>query len=190
MIGPAECPPLPSVSEVQFTHIPDFAGYAASDDGNIWSCWSTNGRPGRTWKHLKSSLQVGGYRIVSLQRHGKKHTRKIATLIVLAFVGPRDKDQQVCHADGTRTNDALTNLRYGTRSDNMQDMMRHGSHAYISGYWRPFRKLSDDDIITIRDLECFCAAKEVALIYSVTVGYIYNIWNFVSRATSAKGKKR
>jgi hypothetical protein len=43
----------------------------------------------------------------------------VHSLIALAFLGKRPQGYDVMHIDGTRTNNKLNNLKYGTRSENM-----------------------------------------------------------------------
>ena len=50
-------------------------------------------------------------------------------LVMFAFVGPCPPGQEVRHLDGDKLNPSLDNLVYGTRSENMRDMVRHGAHA-------------------------------------------------------------
>lgn len=46
-------------------------------------------------------------------------------LVLLAFDGPKPDGMETRHLDGVKTNNALSNLRYGTSSENSQDAMRH-----------------------------------------------------------------
>lgn len=66
-----------------------------------------------------------GYFCVSLAGH----TRSVHQLVLEAFVGPYpSKTHEVCHNNGDKTDNRLENLRYGTRSENTLDMVRHGMH--------------------------------------------------------------
>jgi hypothetical protein len=73
---------------------------------------------------LRPQLHPGGYLHV---RVGKR-TRLISHLVLEAFVGPRPVEQEACHGDGDRQNNALTNLRWGTHVDNCADRVAHGTH--------------------------------------------------------------
>jgi hypothetical protein len=44
-----------------------------------------------------------------------------------AHVGPRPDGMQVCHNNGLRTDNRLSNLRYDTASGNMRDRILHGT---------------------------------------------------------------
>lgn len=49
-------------------------------------------------------------------------------MVLNAFVGPPPPGFEGCHKDGDRANNALSNLYWGTRSDNQRDRVRHGRH--------------------------------------------------------------
>jgi hypothetical protein len=53
-------------------------------------------------------------------------------LVAFAFIGEPEPEQEVCHRDGNPLHNNLSNLRWGTRSDNMQDRVRHGNHPNAS----------------------------------------------------------
>lgn len=53
--------------------------------------------------------------------------RKVHTLVVEAFLGPRPPGMEVCHADGSRDNNHISNLRYDTRAGNAADALKHGT---------------------------------------------------------------
>ena len=110
--------------------IPGFDGYDVSDLGRVRSYRAREkGRGGATWhvadepqRILSPGADGGGYLLVTLAGPGgKQMTRNIAPLVLLAFVGPRPKDQDVCHTDGNKLNNRLDNLRYDTRAGNAAD---------------------------------------------------------------------
>lgn len=51
---------------------------------------------------------------------GKGNSRQVHALVLLAFVGPYPAGCEILHLDGNPTNNTLTNLRYGTRSENLR----------------------------------------------------------------------
>lgn len=64
-------------------------------------------------------------------------------LIARTFLGPVPDGCEVCHNDGDPLNNSVSNLRYGTRSENIKDVVLQG------GRWR---KLSAEDVREIREL--------------------------------------
>jgi hypothetical protein len=78
----------------------------------------------RKGRVLKPAIGSHGYFTVML---GRKNCRTIHSLVANAFIGPCPDGHEVLHADGTRTNNCVNNLRYGTRSENMLDAVKHGT---------------------------------------------------------------
>jgi len=62
-------------------------------------------------------------------RLGEARTQTVLVqyLVLEAFVGPRPKGMYCCHKDGSKTNNALDNLRWGTPQSNCDDAGRHGT---------------------------------------------------------------
>ncbi len=50
---------------------------------------------------------------------------KVHWVVMLAFVGPCPKGLIVCHNDGDKTNNRLSNLRYDTQRSNALDRTKH-----------------------------------------------------------------
>jgi hypothetical protein len=110
--------------------IPGYEGrYDVSDQGRVrsWLGW------GKPVPHVlacdRSSL---GYVRVTLHLSGRQSTITVHRLVMQAFVGPPPEGLEVRHLDGDRTNNRLSNLRYGTASENMQDRIRHGNNQSLN----------------------------------------------------------
>lgn len=111
--------------------MPGYEGcYEVSDQGRVRSLRNTRGRPAPP-RLLKPS-PICGYPTVSLSVSRVIKKRAVHALVAEAFIGPRREGQQTRHRDGDRSNPRLTNLCYGSQSDNMQDAVRHGTHANAS----------------------------------------------------------
>ncbi len=65
-----------------------------------------------------------GYYTVSL---GRNNSRTLHSLVAEAFIGPKPDKCEVLHNDGSRTNNCVENLRYGTRSENIFDAVKQGT---------------------------------------------------------------
>ena len=119
--------------------IPGFPDYEISIDGDIRSYRRS---PNHDWPTmLQPRLNPSGYRIVSLRNaNGKFITKKVSTLVLFAFEGPRPRGMYVCHNDDVRTNDALSNLRYDTPAANILDARMRGKMS----------ELTPQDIVDIR----------------------------------------
>lgn len=100
--------------------VPGYEGlYEVSDQGRVRSfARSVSGRL------LKPGKASNGYFTVCL---GRGKSRTLHSLVAEAFIGPKPIGQEVLHEDGTRTNNCVSNLRYGTRADNIRDAVKQGT---------------------------------------------------------------
>ena len=100
--------------------IPGYEGiYKVSTLGNVISY--VRNKEGMLLKPGKGSH---GYYTVSL---GRNNSKTLHSIVALTFLGKRPDGMEVLHIDGTRTNNEVTNLRYGTRADNILDAIKNGS---------------------------------------------------------------
>lgn len=113
---------FPVIEGVRFASIPGFPGYAASDDGHIWSCKN------RGWRKLKPAISSQTqYYAVTLRANGRSFRNYIHRLVLTTFVRPPEAKEEGCHGNRNRFDNRLENLRWGTRKDNAQDAIRHGT---------------------------------------------------------------
>ena len=143
--------------------IPGYEGeYQASTLGRIKSLerkiQSRNWYTGKPFFHTvpERILKPGrfcktGHLSVILRR--KTNGKPVHQLVMRTFVGEPPEGMEVLHKNGDPTDNRLSNLRYGTRTDNILDVYRQG------GRWR---KLSTDDVEAIR-FGLFCGMRGVDL---------------------------
>lgn len=152
-----------------FTALPDLPGevwrdvvglgghYSVSNIGRVRSNARTkirsNGSPIPTPTRIIKARDHNGYSMVSMTRADGVCLHKfVHRLVMAAFVGPIPDGMEVCHGDGTRSNNRLHNLRYGTRSDNVQDALKHGTHRShgLKGEQAHGAILVEADVLVIR----------------------------------------
>jgi hypothetical protein len=63
--------------------------------------------------------------------NGRLIRPKIGHLVANAFIGPNPGKLDLCHGDGNKQNNRVENLRWGTRSENTQDALRHGTFHIV-----------------------------------------------------------
>ena len=102
--------------------------YEVSDCGRVRSLdrISHGARAGRVLTpHIGAN---NGYLYVTLYRTPERRRAYVHTLVLESFVGQRPEGMEACHNDGDRTNPRLDNLRWGTHSDNINDVVTHRRH--------------------------------------------------------------
>jgi hypothetical protein len=109
---------------MKWAPIPGFPGYEISDRGDLRSC-----RQGRT-RLLRPFTTPDGYLRIKLQAtDGRRVGELVHGLVLAAFVAerPAGADVEARHLDGVKTNNTPENLVWGTRRENGQDKVRHGT---------------------------------------------------------------
>ena len=100
--------------------IPGYEGYEASTHGGVRSDRGT----------LSTTLNPEFDREqVTLWNKGQPRTWYVHALVLMAHRGLPVGDQEACHRDGHHRDNRLANLRWGTRSENQREKVRHGSRG-------------------------------------------------------------
>lgn len=98
---------------------------------------------------LKPSPTSGGYLNVTIRRLQRIAQSGVHILVCRAFHGePPAERSDVNHKDLDKTNNRANNLEWMTRSENV--LHSHANDNHPRGEKRPFSKLKDADIPTIR----------------------------------------
>lgn len=131
--------------------IPGHEGYEVSNLGRARSLDriihsagdSTRGPYTRKWRGraLRLSPDASGYQ-------GTYPFGRIHSAVMLAFVGPCPDGLEVRHLDGKKHNNKLSNLIYGTQSQNEADKVRHGTSN--RGERHGMARLTETDVLLIR----------------------------------------
>lgn len=165
--------------------IPGFDGYEVSDRGRVRSLdrlriyervdrysgltiTVTRRHKGRVLRPGRS----GPYLSVVLGREAG--SKNVHILVLNAFVGPCPAGHEGCHWDDIGTNNALMNLRWATRSDNLHDAVRNGGK--LVGERHQGAKLRNSDVPVIRVLlKDKVSSEEIGRRYGVSGGTIRQI---------------
>lgn len=153
-----------------FKVVPSFPRYAVSKNGEVYSLISS--------RQLKPWISKG-YPCVDLWVDEKtKLKRRVHLLVAEAYIGARKRGLVVCHNDGNRKNNNLSNLRFDTQGGNLKDTIKHktsraGSKCY-------FAKLTEKQVVEIRRIGKLGRrgvknsgnVKELSATYKVTGGTI------------------
>lgn len=169
--------------------IPGFEGlYEVSDHGRVRSVdrvhsYDRTCRDGRTvtverthkGRLLRPGTVTSGHQLVVL---GRGNSRLVHALVLTAFVGPRPDGHDSCHIDGDPAHNHLTNLRWGTRSENMQDAIRHGTFRGGNGRVGEAHhkaRLTEDQVREIRSSAANVPSRVLAASYGVSRSAIKSI---------------
>lgn len=159
--------------------IPEWEGlYQASDLGRVRSydkkCPARFGKPVlRRGRILKPVAKGERYLAVTLSNGSNRKQFFVHDLILKTFVGDKPKGYQVCHVNDQKTDNRLTNIRYGTAKDNSDDAIRNGVKP--RGESHGIAKLTNKDVLEIRN--CPTSNKDLALKFGVTESHIWGIRN-------------
>lgn len=118
--------------------IPGWPGYEASSLGRVRS----RGGIKAPFKDPK------GYLKVKLWSHSKPKNMRVSGLVALAFHGPAPAGHVVRHKNGVNDDNRSNNLMYGTRSENEQDKVKHGTA--LLGERHHQSKLTTQQVLAIR----------------------------------------
>jgi hypothetical protein len=141
--------------------------YEVSNAGRVKRIQATpHTKPG-----LRSPFWVNGYRSIYLWKCGRRRRFSVHGLVATAFLGPRPLDAEVNHIDCLKWSNHVINLEYATRQENARHALANGRYDCD----RIDRKLSDADLLVIRELLQHMTPTQVARIYNVTRGLISNI---------------
>lgn len=105
---------------------------AIAPDYEVSNLGRVKSHKGRAPRILRPGVNPLGYHNHTLFEGGRPVYTTAHVLVMAAFVGPRPEGYDVRHLDGDPANNALPNLAYGTRAENMQDKRRHGTNANLN----------------------------------------------------------
>lgn len=164
----------------EWRDVPGYRGYQVSSLGRVRSGWypTSKGRHfnAERQKFLKpNTRKTDGYqKLVLVDSDGAQHTLYLHNVVLLAFVGECPDGMECRHFDGDPSNNRLSNLLYGTRIENAQDRIRHGTST--RGKVHNTTKLT---LVQVAQIKARIASGEsdtsIAKDYPVTRGEIHHI---------------
>lgn len=164
-------------ANVEWRQITGFEGlYDVSSHGEIRSIarvTERNGRPMKIPGGLMKASANKGYRVTSIRKENKTLRCFVHQAVAEAFIGPRPEGQDTRHLDGNSLNNFVTNLAYGTRSQNVADAIR--TKGLKTGTASPNAKLNQEQINCL--LKSNKTANELAREFGMDAGHIRSIRN-------------
>lgn len=152
---------------------PVFNNYGVTKDGRVWS--------GKSKKFLKPNKATKyGHLKVSLYKNNEEFVNLIHRLVLETYVGLCPEEMECRHLNGNPENNELNNLKWGTRSENTKDAVKHGTHAHAQkGEKHHNSKLEEKDVRMIVYMwrTGKFTQREIAKIYKVCFVTIHDIVN-------------
>lgn len=135
--------------KVEYRDIAGFKGYRVGSDGTVWTCRYCRGRLRvykEPWRLVRQDKTKRGYHRVDLTDwNGVTVRRLVHQLVLEAFVGPRPPGLVTCHdPDPNKSNNNLSNLRWGTHLDNTNDRRELNDYNGFN------LKLTSEQVLQIR----------------------------------------
>lgn len=137
-----------------YRQIERMKGYRFGEDGSAWSCWKVGRYPVLTdnWRKLATNRLKEGYPIVRITIDGKPTDHRLHRLILEAFRGPCPVGMEGLHWDDNPLNNCISNLRWGTHLENIQDSKRNGTFRTGSGERHHKAELTEPEVKEVRRL--------------------------------------
>ena len=149
---------------------PNYNLYLISNFGRIQSL--------RTNKILKPFVNKQGYNMVKIYDGGIK-TKSVHKLVMETFLNHFNNKHnmyEVNHMDGNKSNNSLKNLEWMTRSENLKHAKILGLNKRFKGEDNASAKLSNNDIIDIRELNNLgFHYEDLAKSYKISRTHMYEI---------------
>jgi hypothetical protein len=156
-------------TDVILRDVPGYEGlYKVSNLGEVYS----NQRG--SWDRVKNRpCKKSGYRFITLCKDGVRWSTNIHNIVALVWCDNPFGYKEVDHRDGNKSNNHPSNLRWVTRSQNM--------NHYVAS--NPDHKLGRKKILTEGQVKRILKAngripaRDLARKYNVSDQTIYNVWN-------------
>lgn len=149
--------------------------YEISNTGRIWSVPRIDAHNVPRGGHVMVP-QINsrtGYSVVHLRKDGKSKLYKVHSLILEAFEGERPDGKMALHKDGMQRRARLSNLRWGTHAENMQDREKHG--RALKGERNHKATLTEVQVRQIKALIGTKHDRAIAADFGVTISAIQGI---------------
>ena len=149
---------------------PKFVDYEVSTRGRIRRATPAKGTIVGRLK--EPSLGTTGYLVVNIE--GKP--RKVHSMVIETFVGPRPAGSDACHRNGRRTDNRIENLYWGSRTQNMRDARAHGTDPRCDRHGGS--KLTWPQVLQIRSRHAAGELqRDLAAEFDVTRGHVSYLIN-------------
>jgi hypothetical protein len=125
-----------------------------------------------------------GYRKVKLSKDSIEKSIRVHRLVAETFLGNTEAKSEVNHINGIKYDNRVENLEWCTSSENTKHALNNKLKISQKGSEHGMSKLTEKDVLEIREIGRSKGLKEVSKIYKVSESLISNvllnkIWNHV-----------
>ncbi len=126
---------------------------------------------------LRPKPDKDGYLKVVLCVDNKRKTVSIHRIQAIAFI-PNPKNKPcVNHIDGVKFNNILSNIEWATFSENSIHAHRNGLLRFQKGVSSHYSKLTEKEVLEIREMKSIRTQEEIAALYNVCRANISHIFS-------------
>ena len=105
----------------------------------------------RRGKISKLGSDKNNYNTINLWKDGKATFSRVCRLVAQTFLENPENKPTVNHKNGVRNDDRVSNLEWMTYSENSQHSFDTGLQENLKGEEHHFAKLSEEDVVFIRE---------------------------------------
>ena len=125
-----------------------------------------------------------GYRKIKLSKDGIEKSIRVHRLVAETFLGNPEAKSEVNHINGIKDDNRIENLEWCTSSENTIHALNNKLKISQKGSEHGMSKLTEKDVLEIREIGRSKGLKEVSKIFKVSESLISNvllnkIWNHV-----------
>jgi len=175
-----------AIEAEEWRAVPGYEGiYEVSSLGALGSL----DRVDRLGRQLKGREGLGykdrdGYTLVVLCGPSGRAEEFLHRVVLFSFCGAPGIGQEALHGDGAPSNNRLSNLRWGTRAENMGDAKRHGTVR--RGERSPASKITNDQALQVVALRRSGAKlASIGAMFGITATTVCGICRGRSRQSTA-----
>lgn len=155
--------------------IPGFEGkYEVSNFGEVRTLYFNK----KILKQIRKYCTINYFYLFCVLLDNKKPIKKkIHRLVALAFLENPHEYECVLHLDNDTTNNKLENLMWGSKKMNAEQKVRDGRHVPMKGELHGLSKLTDKDVIEIKNkyIPRKYTLNKLAKEYNVSFSLIHKI---------------
>ena len=137
------------MTEMEYKILDEYPQYKIYPDGKVYSI--------KLKKYIDGHKNKRGYYAFTLYNlEGKRKHKGLHQLLAMAFIPNPNNYEIVRHLDDNKDNNCLSNLKWGTIKENIEDAIRNNVFKIPDNSKRWLIKVPNGDTIEVDSLSRFC----------------------------------